>query len=179
IRRKSGALSLLRRAYSYLCLKDYARAADDYRAVLRMPSKTERQEALACNQLAWVLVTGPAELWRPHEALPLAQRAVRLLPKNPSCQNTLGVVCYRLGQYDAAVETLQRRLQDAASPAPDLFFLALSYQKLGQPGKAQDCYDQARYWWDNHREALEEHRNEELRAFDAECKALLGRSSGK
>jgi Flp pilus assembly protein TadD len=107
--------------------------------------------------------------------LPLAQRAVRLAPENVAYRNTLGVAYYRLGQWDRAVDTLQRAIRESKQEASayDLFFLALSYQRLGQPARARECYDQALRWCQAQGSQLLPQQAEEVTAFRAEADGLL------
>jgi tetratricopeptide (TPR) repeat protein len=157
------------RGLSHERLKDYARAVADFETVLKLAPDHQR----ASNSLAWIYVTGPAELRAPDKALPLAQKAVRLAPTDANYLNTLGVVYYRLGQLDGAVETLERSLPKSKIPASDLFFLAMSYRRLGQTARAADCYDRAVHWVDAQPTALAPDQVEELNAFRAEAEALL------
>jgi WD40 repeat protein/Tfp pilus assembly protein PilF len=175
IRIKPHSAYFRSRALSYQGLQEYGRAVSDLRAALRM-KMDRQQEAEICNDLAWILVTGPPAVRAPDQALPLAQRAVRLFPQDGHLQNTLGVVYYRLRQYDAAVETLRRSLRDGACPGLNLFVLALCHHKLGEAAKAQDCHDEAMSWWTSHRPTLSKQRNKEMEGFLAEWKAL--RKSG-
>ena len=84
---------------------------------------------------------------------------------------------YRLGRWDEAVEALRRSLKEPEYAAHDLFFLAMSYQRLGDAAKARDCYDQAVHWCETHREGFDHALREELKGFRAEADAL-GLSSG-
>src|SRR5439155_18956403 len=105
---------------------------------------------LACNNLAWIYVTGPVELRAPDKALPLACRAVGISPNEETYRNTLGVVQYRLGDFGGTIATLQKSMQDdrkGRENGHNLFFLAMSYQRLGESRKARDYYDQALRWW--------------------------------
>src|SRR5262249_60275181 len=104
----------------------------------------------ALNELAWIYATGPAEARAPEKALPLAQKAVHLSPNTGNYRNTLGVVHYRLGQFEAAVDELQPAIQEAN--ADDLFFLSMAYYHLGDAAKARDYYDQALRWWRSQKE---------------------------
>jgi uncharacterized protein HemY len=64
------------------------------------------------KDLAWFLVTCADESFRnPTRAGPLAQKAVDLSPENPDFLNTLGMVQYRLGQWQAAVASLNKAKQ--------------------------------------------------------------------
>jgi tetratricopeptide (TPR) repeat protein len=118
-------------------------------------------------------VTGPEKLRDPNQALPLAQKAVRIAPENSGYRNTLGVVYYRLGQWDAAVETFERSFQDSRNKAHDLFFLAMCYEQLGLPAKARQCYDRALRWWQSQGALISPDEVEELNAVRAEAAALL------
>jgi WD40 repeat protein/serine/threonine protein kinase len=126
------------------------------------------------TELAWVLVAGEKKFRDPARALPLARRAVELAPDEPVCRNTLGVVYYRLGRWDEAVEALQAaaRANRDGPTAYDLFFLAMTYHRTGQAEKARECYDQAMGWW-RARPGLEPHEVTELRAIRAEADAVL------
>jgi serine/threonine protein kinase/WD40 repeat protein len=123
------------------------------------------------NNFAWFYVTGPADIRDPEKALPFARTAVRLAPKEADFLNTLGVVYYRLGRYDQAVQTSNDAVRARDNqPLPwDLFFLAMSHHKLGERAKARAAYAQALAWMDTHRPD-----DEELLAFRAEAMALLG-----
>jgi serine/threonine protein kinase/WD40 repeat protein len=126
------------------------------------------------TELAWVLVAGEKKFRDPARALPLARRAVELAPDEPLCRNTLGVVYFRLGQWDKAIEALQaaaRANRDGAT-AYDLFFLAMTYRQTGQQEKARECYDQAVRCLDAHKK-LPPHEAAELRDIRAEADAVL------
>jgi serine/threonine protein kinase/WD40 repeat protein/Flp pilus assembly protein TadD len=152
-------------------LHNYDEAAADYHRTLAL----KPAYALACNQLAWLTVTAPVSRRAPDQALLLAQRAVRLEPKNWNYRNTLGVVQYHLGQWDAAVDSLERAIQDNpdGATANDLFFLAMSYHHLGDRRKARDSFDKALQWQQAHPD-ITPLEKEELRIFCSETEALLG-----
>jgi tetratricopeptide (TPR) repeat protein len=68
--------------------------------------------------------------------------------------NTLGVAHYRLGKWQLAVEALQRSIEvKRQAGVYDLYFLAMSYAKLGDRDKARACYDQADARWKSRRPA--------------------------
>jgi serine/threonine protein kinase/WD40 repeat protein len=139
-----------------------------YRSIL----KAKPDDALACNNLAWIYATGPEALRDLKEALALAEKALRLAPDNATYRNTLGVVYYRAGRYREAAETLQANLQKQPDQflAGDLYFLAMSHHRLGNTATAQVYYDWATRW------PLPSGANEaELAAFRAEAAALVGR----
>ncbi len=141
--------------------------ADFQKALQQDPNR-----ALACNALAWIYVTGPTQLRDADKALPLALKATQLAPNDSDYQNTLGVVYYRLGQYQQAIDALERNVQNSKGEANDFFFLAMSYQQLGDSAKAQDHYERALRWWQG-QASLPSNHIEELTAFRAEAEALL------
>jgi serine/threonine protein kinase/WD40 repeat protein/Flp pilus assembly protein TadD len=170
ILRQPTASAFYSRGLNYERLQDYSKAVADLEKSLEMDSN----HSAALNELAWIYVTGPSEVRAPEKAMPLAQKAVRISPKDRNYRNTLGVVHFRLGQFDAAVDELQRAIQDNQGDAiaDDLFFLAMSYHRLGDAAKARDNYDQALRWWRSQKE-LTPFRVTELTNFRAEADALL------
>jgi hypothetical protein len=69
--------------------------------------------------------------------------------------------------------TLERNLQNSKTEAFDLFFLAMSYQRLGDATKAGDYYKRAMLWWQAHDKEITREAAEELEAFRAEADVLL------
>jgi tetratricopeptide (TPR) repeat protein len=121
-------------------------------------------------------VTGPAKLRAPDHALHLACRATAITPSNAIYGNTRGVVLYRLGDFETAIATLQKSMRDdrkGEQTGYNLFFLAMSHQRLGDCGKARDCYDQALRWWQAQGTLISYQDVEELNAFRVETDALL------
>jgi serine/threonine protein kinase/WD40 repeat protein len=134
----------------------------------------EGQNAMALNNEAWHLVTGPAGKRDPARALKLMQEAVKLQPNDPTFLNTIGVVQYRNGQYKEAAVTLEKSLAAGGGPSDafGLFFLAMCHAKLGEPARAKDCFDRAVKWVEAHKD-LPAQQVEELKAFRAEAEAAL------
>jgi tetratricopeptide (TPR) repeat protein len=130
--------------------------------------------ALACNDLAWVYLTAPAPLRDVQAALPLAENAMRLAADNVVYRNTLGVAYYRADRYRDAVEMLRPNLalQDDKFLAFDLYFLAMSHQRLGETERARDYLAWA-VRWTNAQRGLEPAHLEELNLFRAEATELL------
>jgi WD40 repeat protein/Tfp pilus assembly protein PilF len=147
-------------------------------ADLQRSLELDPERASACNTLAWLYVTGPVELRAPDKALPLAQKAVQKAPKTSTYLNTLGVVYCRLDQYPQAVDALERSLRQGQGQyaAFDLFFLAMCHAHLGEPAKAQDCYQRARDWVHERQGQLSVEERHELSAFQEEAAALLALS---
>jgi tetratricopeptide (TPR) repeat protein len=108
-------------------------------------------------------------------ALPLAEKAARLVPNSADYRNTLGVAYYRAGRFREAVETLRPNLdsQEDWTLAIDLFFLAMSHHHLGGISHARDYYELGIRWSNTHRE-LSAKQWEELKLFRDEAEELLG-----
>jgi tetratricopeptide (TPR) repeat protein len=171
---------LVRRSLSYQLLKDTPHALADLRQALKLDlDQSLRSElALACNNMAWQLVTGPAQERDPAQALPLAEKAVALRPEGPSYRNTLGAAYYRLGRYGPAVEALERSLRETQgeyAAAYDLFFLAMCHARRGAAAKAKGCYDRAVTWVQGRRNRLPAGAEQELDALRAEAEAELAK----
>lgn len=161
------------RAKTYEQNEQYTKASNDYEAIGKLLEKGAHA-ASAYNNLAWRYIAGPVPIRDPEKALLLAQKAVEREPTNADGLNTLGVVYYRLGQLDKAVETLSRAAEShkEGGTAFDFFFLAMSSHQLGQTDKASEYYDKAVAWWEA-RERVSPTREKELTAFRAEAEALL------
>jgi eukaryotic-like serine/threonine-protein kinase len=131
------------------------------------------------NERAWKLATGPVARRDPEQALALAQRAVALDPGNPQHLNTLGVALYRSGQYAEAILVLERSYAagKGTGGAFDLFFLAMSHQKLEHTSQAKECYDRAVRWLGEHK-TLPETAAAELIGIRGETKAVLAGPAG-
>jgi hypothetical protein len=169
---KAGAQALVSQAGRLLKNKDHAGAL----AALRQAVGVAPKFAEAHNNLAWLLVIGPAELRDPAEALPHARRAVELSAGRDIYLNTLGVVLYRNGQFAEAVTVLEKSYQagKGRQDAFDLFFLAMCHHQLGDPKKAREEFDGAARWFRENRTRLHDPGWEaELTAFQAEAEALL------
>jgi WD40 repeat protein len=128
------------------------------------------KEALAANAEAWHLATSPeAKLRDSARAIELAQKAVKLAPREAQCWNTLGVVHYRAGHWNDAIAALTKsmELQKGAFESYDTIFLAMAHWQLGEKEKARQWYDRAVQW-------MEKRSPEEFRRFRAEAAQLLG-----
>ncbi|HZT42786.1 MAG TPA: AAA-like domain-containing protein [Chthonomonadaceae bacterium] len=138
--------------------------------------KAHPNDVDSLNGLAWLYVSAPEGVRNPAKALPLIRKSLQLKPGEASHLNTLGIVYYRLGQYAQALGPLNDSLKAGSDggDAYNLFFLAMSYAKLGDPAKARDCYDQAVRWVDAHPKISSTWKTE-LQSFQAEAQALLSR----
>ena len=95
------------------------------------------------NRLAWELVKRRGhDLPGFQKALRFAEEACQLEPESGFHLNTLGVVYYRLGSYEKALDVLSRSdrinaLRDKGSVPADLAFLAMAHQQLGHAKEAK------------------------------------------
>ena len=126
-----------------------------------------------CNSIAWRYVRLPVNARLPESILRMARRAVELEHDNPMYQNTLGAALYRTGRYEEAIRCLEGKLElSQLLAAFDLYFLAMSYERLGQSAKAQTHFDRA----DAAAKAevgLSARHRAELAGFRAEAESLL------
>jgi tetratricopeptide (TPR) repeat protein len=145
-------------------------------------SIARHQQALAarpdnagtCNSLAWIYATAPEKLRDSKECLALAQRAAALEPANALYRNTLGVAYYRAGRYSDAVQVLLANLegQDDRFLPWDLYFLAMSFARLGNHDRAREY----RNWalrWSRDQNRLDVENLRELSALRDEMEATL------
>jgi serine/threonine protein kinase/WD40 repeat protein len=136
------------------------------------------ESAADSNSLAWLYLAGPESLRDANAALPLAEAAVSLAGNARQLaahRNTLGVAYYRAGRYLEAVQILRTNVasREDSGLSFDLFFLALSYEKLGESARARDYYDWAVRWAATERNLSAEQSNG-LPAIRAEAKEVLG-----
>jgi WD40 repeat protein len=137
---------------------------------------TEHPEAAeVCNALAWAYLKAPEALRDVDAALPLAEKAVRLEPKTAVYLDTLGLAYYRAGRYREAVEVLRPNVENQLDTdlAYDLYFLAMSHQRLGETARARDYYDWAVRWVAMQRDFTPS-TLDELTTFRAEAEELFG-----
>jgi hypothetical protein len=163
--------SLIRKRRAQQAIEGYRRAVEADPNV----AQTREEPAWAYNDLAWVYLAGPEALRDGEAALPLAEKAVRLTSMSALYRNTLGVAYYRTGRYREAVAQLRPNVekQEDWALACDLYFLAMSYHRLGETARARDYYDWAVRWVSVQRD-LEPEQRDELTAFRAEAEELLG-----
>jgi serine/threonine protein kinase/WD40 repeat protein/Tfp pilus assembly protein PilF len=159
------------RARNYTRIQAYEAALADLQKAVELAPDFAR----ACHDLARLYVCGPVSLRNPLRAFPLAQQAVHLMPGERAYRHTLGVVYYRLGQYVEAVEMLERSLSEPkdVTTASDLFCLAMCHAHRGDAAKAQDCYERAVQWVQEHQGKLQVEEKKELDALRAEAEAIL------
>jgi Flp pilus assembly protein TadD len=150
---------------------EFTRARAEFEQLIRIdPSK-----AAPFNNLAWLYLTGPDQVRDFSRGLSLAKKAVELSSENWVYLNTLGVAYYRAGQYEQAIEKLERSLQEGGSEyaAYDLFFLTMSHARRGEAAEAKDCYERALRWMKEEQDSLPPNGKKELEDFRAEAEAAL------
>jgi WD40 repeat protein/lipoprotein NlpI len=159
--------ALKKRGQVFLLLDEYGKAAADFQtAIERFPDFP-----YGYSELAWLYVVGPKAFRNPEKALPLALRGVELSKDWCDQLNTLGVVYYRLGEVDKAIETLKKSASGCrpGTTAYDYFFLAMAYSRLGQTAQAEEFYAKAVESWKNHPESFNPLNQRELQEVSAEA----------
>jgi tetratricopeptide (TPR) repeat protein len=115
-------------------------SVDLYERILEL----EPENLIAINNLAWILCEREGK----HQiAFELAQKGLMIAPDYLDLIDTRGVVYYRLGEFEKAVQDLSRcvELYPLAAPSgvASRFHLARAFAKLGQKHKAIDSLNQA------------------------------------
>jgi hypothetical protein len=101
------------------------------------------EDPSALNDHAWELVKLPGgEVSGYRKALRYIEEACQLEPENGDFLNTLGVVYYRVRNYEKTLDVLGRShkinaLRDKGSHLADLAFLAMAHQQLGHANEAE------------------------------------------
>jgi hypothetical protein len=143
-------------------------------------ARDDLDSPVECNNRAWILLVGLPPFRDFERGLALARRAVALAPTDMTARNTLGVACYRAGQFREAAEHLEtaaRRREDDYL-AWDHYFLAMTYHKLGETAKSAACRARADRLAQSAAERLRFAERDELRTIQAEVDDLLGKSAG-
>jgi tetratricopeptide (TPR) repeat protein len=108
-------------------------AAQLYERVLEL----EPDNVIAVNNLAWIICEVQG---RPKEALDLARRGLKITPDYCDLIDTRGVIYYRLGEFDKAVQDFNECIKlypgVTSSSIGTRFYLARALAKLGQKDKA-------------------------------------------
>jgi len=149
------------------------------RAAIARAIELQPNDALACNNLAWLLATGPLPLRDASTAITLARRASQdesmTSAERSLFLNTLGVALFRAGKIDEAVATLNRSLEipPTESQPFDLFFLSMCHARRGDQTAARDFFDKAEALVDLHRHQMPITWRSELAQFAIESNSLL------
>jgi protein O-mannosyl-transferase len=113
--------------------------------------QTDPKNVEAYNNLAWILSNSSVEeLRNPTRAVELATRAVELEPSSAGAFNTLGIANYRAGDWQKAIQWLDKSVQAGGGTSFDWFFLAMATEKLGRHAEAKTCYEKAVQWMQRH-----------------------------
>ncbi|APW63791.1 hypothetical protein [Paludisphaera borealis] len=140
--RRSGSYknagSAWRCAYELLVSQS---AADD-------DAELSRRRFDCANDLAWFLLSRPdPEPGDRVEAVDLARQATQANPENPTYWNTLAAALCRVGDDQAAIDSIERGLALNAAPSSfDFAVLALAHARLGRREQAAQWLAEAREW---------------------------------
>ena len=126
---------------------------------------------ISMNDLAWALATCPDPTARNlGRVIELAKKMVELAPEEGIFRNTLGIVHYRVGDWQAAIAALDKSMElREGGDSNDYFFLAMAHWQLGHKEDARQWYARAVEWMEKKNPS-----NEELLRFRAEAAKLLG-----
>ncbi|OHB67104.1 MAG: hypothetical protein A2Y76_15630 [Planctomycetes bacterium RBG_13_60_9] len=113
-------------------------------ALSRKVLEIDPNDIIALNNLAWTLCEEDGKY---QEALELAERGLRLAPEYQDLIDTQGVIHYRLGHLEKAVEDFSRCIElypaGARSAVAAYFHLARTYDKMGRKTQAEQHLQQA------------------------------------
>jgi eukaryotic-like serine/threonine-protein kinase len=123
------------------------------------------------NQMAWALATSPNHGFGAVKlAVQLARSAVNREPLSGRYWTTLGAAQYLVGDWNAAINALEKSMQLGSDIDPSCwFFHAMAWWQQGDKGKARSSYGRGVEWMEKNSS-----QDEELRRFRAEAAALLG-----
>ena len=123
------------------------------------------------NLLAWALATriDPGAR-QPQAALDLAKQAVAGAPADANLWNTLGVAQFRAGDWQAAIDALNKSMElRNYGDGIDWFFLAMAHWKLDNKDEARKWYEKALEWMEKTAPGYEQ-----LIRFRGEAEELMG-----
>ena len=149
----------------------YEKALEDLRTALEL----RPTDARLCNEIAWILSTGPEKIRNADEAVKLAKAATDGHPGEWSFHNTLGIALYRAGRLTEALIELNKSLKGSAGQTDgfDLYFLAMASHRQGAAEAAQRYYARA-IAWQQAQTNLPAGQTRELASFSAEAARTLG-----
>ena len=96
--------------------------------------------APAANNLAYLLADQNSNL---DEALNLAQKAKEKLPDDPSVMDTLGLIYYKKGLYDSAIQEFKDSLVKLPDNATVNYHLGMAYYKKEDKQMAKNYLEKA------------------------------------
>lgn len=171
--RELETVEQIRRANWAIKNSDYSQAQLSITRALSL----EPSDPMSCNNLAWVLATGPIQIRNPQQAVELARRAVVGSVDNKLARavysNTLGVSLYRAGEFEQAIETLKESLANGSPENHpfDYYFLSMSKARLGDKEGAQEDFDRAEELVKKLKSAIVFDQQRELEEFSKEAQS--------
>jgi serine/threonine protein kinase/tetratricopeptide (TPR) repeat protein len=161
---------MYRKQYRYNDAKPlYVKALEGRRRVL---GDEHKATLWTMTDLVWVLAAKPGlQEFDESQMVDLGKRGVELMPESAFAWQVLGWAHYRTGEWQAAVEDLDKsiRLQKDGGDSYQWFFLAMAHWQLNNRDEARQWYEKAVVWMEQKRPD-----NEELAGFRAEAAELLG-----
>ena len=133
----------------YMTAEEYYRRAiellEETVSATPADSKEHRELAAIYNDLAWVIATSPdLEFHVADSAVELARMAIRHRPGVPEYYQTLGLVYYRAGNWQEAIEPLEKSMELEGKPLPlAALLLAMAHARLGNAKEAGRWYETA------------------------------------
>jgi tetratricopeptide (TPR) repeat protein len=107
----------------------------------------QSQDPLELYMLARILALAPNDVAEPAQAVQRLEKAVAARPGEACYRHTLAVAQYRAGQFDQAVQGLQKSLQlNWDAHVVDWLLLAIAHQRLGHKAEARQWLDKAVQW---------------------------------
>ena len=152
--------------YRYVKASQWDKALAAYDQAIELDPMNSRTH----NDLAWLLATcSEVTLRDPARALDSAQKAVELAPNEGSNWNTLGAANYRVEEWAAAIDCLNKSGElRKGGDSFDWFFLAMAHWQLGNQEEAYKWQDRAVQWMGKNKP-----QDQELLRFRAEAASLL------
>lgn len=123
---------LIYSADAALLLQNHELARERYAAVL----KRQADNANALNNMAWLLNRS-----KDPNALEYAERATKLVPRNPDYMDTLAQILASEGQLDKAIAIQQKAVDLAPEQGAYRFHLAQYYVKAGRKAQARELLE--------------------------------------
>jgi tetratricopeptide (TPR) repeat protein len=161
---------MYRKQYRYNDAKPlYVKALEGRRRVL---GDEHKATLWTMTDLVWVLAAKPGlQEFDESQMVDLGKRGVELMPESAFAWQVLGWAHYRTGEWQAAVEDLDKsiRQQKDGGDSYQWFFLAMAHWQLNNRDEARQWYEKAVVWMEQKRPD-----NEELAGFRAEAAELLG-----
>jgi tetratricopeptide (TPR) repeat protein len=127
----------LLKGYYHQVANNNAAAIASYRKALEL----DPENAVAANNLAWLLSEGTASL---EEALSLAQKAKKKAPDSVEIADTLGWIYYKMHNYILAIDQLQLSVNNRPKPGAEHYYhLGMAYSAKGDRMLAQQTLRKA------------------------------------